>query len=252
MRTFVRQKQHPLWCGGLVLACAVAVGSSSGCSDDDGDGSGNEDGDDGAEVNNLSFFVSSSTQEGDLGGLAGADQICQSLAAEVGAGARTWSAYLSAENGGKPIHARDRIGAGPWRNALDVMIAADLTELHTLTGDAELFVTETGEKVNGQWNSSNGQGGSPPNEHDIMTGTDSAGMLLVAPDEVSTCDDWTSNTVTPGPQVGHTDGMGPMMDTSMPRYTSWNGGHPTAGCSAADLAMTGSTGRIYCFASDSP
>lgn len=129
------------------------------------------------------------------------------------------------------------------------MLAADLEELHALTGDPDLFVTETGEKVNGQWNGSNGQDGSPVNEHDIVTGSDSQGMLIVGPDQ-TTCDDWTSSSVTPGPQVGHTDGMGPGMDTSAPRYTSWNGGHATQGCSAADLAMTGSTGRLYCFAAD--
>jgi hypothetical protein len=254
MLALARLIQHPVCRGGLALVCAVAVGSSWGCGDDEEDGSGDENGDtngdDGAEENRLSFFVSSTTQDGNLGGVEGADQICQTLATEVGAGDRTWVAYLSAENGGTPIHARDRIGTGPWWNALDVMLAADLAELHTLIGDADLFVTETGEKVNGQWNGSNGQDGSPPNEHDIMTGSDANGMLLIVADETTTCDDWTSNTLTPGPQVGHTDGMGPMMDTSEPRYTSWNGGHATLGCSAADLAMTGSTGRIYCFAAD--
>ncbi len=241
MLTFSRQIQHLVRRGSLALACVVAAGPLSSCSDDEGDGD--------EEGSSLSFFVTSSTQDGDLGGLAGADQICQSLAAGVGAGSKTWRAYLSAANDGAPIHARDRIGTGPWFNALDVMLAADLTQLHGLTGDADLFVTETGDKVNGQWNGSNGQDGAAANEHDIMTGSDSQGELLMS-DEATSCDDWTSNTLTPGPQVGHTDGMGPMMDTSEPRYTSWNGGHATRGCSAADLAMTGSTGRLYCFATD--
>ncbi len=256
MLTFARQIQHLVWRGSLVLACVVAAGSLSSCSDDDGDGDTGDQGggdqgggDEGEGGDSLSFFVTSSTQDGDLGGLAGADEICQTLAADVGAGGKTWGAYLSAENDGAPTHARDRIGTGPWFNALDVMLAADLTELHALTGDPELFVTETGDKVNGQWNSSNGQDGSPANEHDIVTGSDSQGMLLIS-DETTTCDDWTSSTLTPGPQVGHTDGMGPGMDTSLPRYTSWNGGHGTGGCSSADLAMTGSTGRLYCFAID--
>jgi hypothetical protein len=244
MLTFARQVQRLVRRGSLALACVVVAGSLSSCSDDDGDAD-----EDGGSLSSLSFFVTSSTQDGDLGGLAGADEICQSLAADVEAGSRTWRAYLSAANGGTPIHARDRIGTGPWFNALDVMVAADLTALHGLSGDPDLFVTETGDKVNGQWNGSNGQGGLPANEHDIMTGTDSQGMLLIS-DEATTCDDWTSNALTPGPQVGHTDGMGPMMNTSEPRYTSWNGGHATRGCSAADLAMTGSTGRIYCFAAD--
>jgi hypothetical protein len=141
-----------------LFACAIAAGSLVACSDDDGsgdaddgagdgagdDGADGDDGDDGAGASTLGFFVTSSTQDGNLGGLDGADAICQSLADDVGAGDRTWRAYLSAENGGAPIHARDRIGTGPWFTALDVMLAADLEELHSLTGDPDLFVTESG------------------------------------------------------------------------------------------------------------
>lgn len=250
MLTLAQHIPHFVWRGGLVLACAVTLGFAPGCSDDDDDPSEEEDNPNGEEEESLSFFVTSSTHDGNLGGLAGADEICQDLAGDVGAGDRTWRAYLSAANDGAPIHARDRIGTGPWINALDVELAADLDELHGLIGDPELFVTETGEKVNGQWNSSNGQNGAPVNEHDIVTGSDSQGMLLLVEGETTTCEDWTSNTATPGPQVGHTDGMGPGMDTSQPRFTSWNGGHAARGCSAADLGMTGSTGRFYCFAAD--
>jgi len=48
--------------------------------------------------NPMSFFVTSagSGRGADLGGLAGADRICQSLAQAAGAGGRTWRAYLSA------------------------------------------------------------------------------------------------------------------------------------------------------------
>jgi hypothetical protein len=71
----------------------------------------------------MSFFITS-VGKGDganLGGLAGADAHCNTLAQASGAqlvAGRTWRAYLSAtDTGGKPIHARDRIGAGPWHNA---------------------------------------------------------------------------------------------------------------------------------------
>jgi hypothetical protein len=49
-----------------------------------------------------------------LGGIAGADRICQTLAAAAGGGGKTWHAYLSARGrGGQPaVNARDRIGAG--------------------------------------------------------------------------------------------------------------------------------------------
>jgi hypothetical protein len=242
------QQMAPM--GRAIVACAALGCTFLACSDSDDDS--NEDST--TEANqpgaDLSFFVTSSTQDGNLGGLAGADATCERLATAVGAGDKTWRAYLSAENGGTPIHARERIGTGPWMNAMGMMIAANLTALHapTLVGNADLFITEEGEKVNGQWNSSNGMNGAPVNEHDIMTGSDSSGMLIMT--GTTTCADWTSNTLTPGPQVGHTDGMGPGMDATMPNFTSWNGGHAAAGCSAADLAARGGAGRFYCFAAN--
>lgn len=244
MSKFTLSIQHVAPFRHAIIACAALGCSFLACSDSDDEA--NEDST--TEANqpgaDLSFFVTSTTQDGNLGGLAGADAICDQLATAVGAGDKTWRAYLSAENGGTAINARDRIGAGPWMNANGMMIAANLTALHapTLVGDANLFVTETGAKVNGQWNS------APVNEHDIITGSDSNGMLIMT--STTTCADWTSNTLTPGPQVGHTDGMGPGMNTTMPNFTSWNGGHAAAGCSAADLAARGGSGRFYCFAAN--
>jgi hypothetical protein len=225
--------------GVAVLASLVAAFSVfSACSEDEDE-----------EGSDMSFFVTSTTQDGNLGGLSGADTICQNLASAAGAGDKTWRAYLSAANNGSPIHAKDRIGTGPWYNAAGALVAQDLTALHQLTGNADLFVTERGEKINGQWN------GVAPNQHDIMTGSDSTGTLIMTMNAMNmpvqtTCNDWTSNTLTPGPQVGHTDGMGPMMNTSMPNFTSWNGGHASRGCSTTDLAGSGGAGRIYCFATN--
>ncbi len=219
------------------FACVAALCLLPACGEDDdpaGGGSGDDDSD-------LSFFVTSTTHDGNLGGLAGADAECDELATAVGAGNKTWRAYLSAENDGTPIHAKDRIGDGPWVNAAGVTLANNLTELHALDGNADLFIDERGEKINGQWN------GVAPNEHDIMTGSNTAGELLMG-DMNSTCEDWTSNTLTVGPQVGHTDGLGPNMQMMRPQHTSWNGGHGARGCSAELLAMSGSTGRLYCFA----
>ena len=66
----------------------------------------------------MSFFVTSvgSGKGADLGGLAGADQHCQTLAAAAGAGNKTWHAYLSTQ-GPNAVNARDRIGQGPWDNS---------------------------------------------------------------------------------------------------------------------------------------
>jgi hypothetical protein len=222
-----------------VFACSVALCSFAACSEDDAS-------DEPANTSDVTFFVTSTTHDGNLGGLEGADQICDDLATAVGSGNRTWRAYLSAENGGDPIHARDRIGNGPWENAAGDVLAEDIDALHapTMVGNAQLFINEKRERINGQWNA------AEVNEHDIMTGSGPDGRLLMVPDMSTTCADWTSNSMMPGPQVGHTDGMGPGMDTSMERYTSWNGGHPARGCSTEMLAPSGSTGRFYCFAAD--
>src|SRR6266850_1028539 len=84
---------------------------------------------------NISFFITSagSGNGANLGGLAGADAICQRLAASVGAGNKTWRAYLSTSAvGGQPaVNARDRIGRGPWQNAKGVVVAQNVDDLHS-------------------------------------------------------------------------------------------------------------------------
>ena len=189
----------------------------------------------------MTFFVSSTTSvTGNLGGLAGADARCQQLATAAGQGSRTWRAYLSAErdaaNNNQPTHARDRIGAGPWRNANNVVIANNVAELHARTGDATLFLDERGGRINGQWT------GSPsPVEHDILTGSNADGTVAAG----LTCSDWTSASDTLSAQVGHSDGMGPNQSTAG-ALASWNSAHANQNC--ANTAPRGGAGRIYCFA----
>ena len=69
----------------------------------------------------MSFLLTSAGpgNGADLGGLEGADAHCQSLAESVGAGGRTWRAYLSTSD----VDSRDRIGDGPWYNSRGVEIA---------------------------------------------------------------------------------------------------------------------------------
>ena len=189
----------------------------------------------------MSFFVSSTgSPTGNLGGLEGADQRCQDLADAVGAGAKTWHAYLSVEKGpdDQPIHAKDRIGQGPWYNADLVLIAGDLAELHTRDGDPSLFLDENGEMVPGQW-----VGSPTPNEHDILTGTNKDGTVTPG----KTCADWTSEDPSVFAQVGHSDGLGPMGNDAE-QYRSWNSVHENGGCH--DTAPKGGAGRVYCFAVD--
>jgi len=193
------------------------------------------------QTNTLSFFVTSATNTtGNLGGLRGADALCQSLATAVGAGAKTWRAYLSvehdADNANNPTNARSRIGAGPWVNAAGVTVAANVNDLHARRGDASVFVDERGQRINGQWT------GSPaPVQHDILTGSFADGSLMAG----FTCSDWTSASSTIAAQVGHSDGFGPNQDTSG-SLSSWNSAHASASC--ADTAPRGGAGRVYCFA----
>ena len=194
-----------------------------------------------SSTSTLSFFVTSTTNAtGNLGGLRGADALCQGLATSVSAGEKTWRAYLSVErdpdNGNNPTNARTRIGTGPWVNAAGVTVAANVNDLHARRGDAAVFVDERGQRINGQWT------GSPsPVQHDLLTGSSADGSLMPG----LTCSDWTSSSASVAAQVGHSDGLGPNQDTSG-SLSSWNSAHASASC--ADTAPRGGSGRIYCFA----
>jgi hypothetical protein len=193
-----------------------------------------------AQQNNMSFFVTSAGlgKGGDLGGLAGADAKCQSLAQAAGAGNKTWHAYLSTQGAGG-VNAKDRIGKGPWTNAKGVVIASNLEELHSLTHkiNKTTALTEKGEIVNGR--------GDTPNEHDMLTGTQQNGTAVSGTDD-ATCSNWTSSADGQGGAVvGHTDLIG---NTQGPNF--WNFSHKTPGCAPANLQRVGGAGRFYCFATN--
>ena len=190
----------------------------------------------------MSFFVTSHGpgKGADLGGLAGADKHCQDLAASVGAGGKTWHAYLSTQGAGA-VNARDRIGKGPWANAKGIVIAASVEDLHSannkLTKQNDL--SEKGEIINGR--------GDKPNRHDILTGSTPDGKAF-PPDKDMTCKNWTSSTQGSA-MVGHNDRIGLRDDEAS---HSWNSSHhsrgPDGGCSQKDLQSTGGDGLLYCFA----
>lgn len=192
-----------------------------------------------APVPDFSFFVTSEGSEsgGNLGSVADADRHCQSLAAAVGAGQKTWRAYLSTTFEGRPaLHARDRIGSGPWVNVNGVRIAENVTELHSENNNLtkETALTEKGEVVNGV--------GDTPNRHDILTGSNPDGTAATG-DTDTTCQNWTSSRDGDSAVVGHHDRMG--RDDGL---SSWNSAHPTQGCSQQALESTGGAGLFYCFA----
>jgi len=223
-----------VFCAAALLVSASAFGQAK---DGKGDGKGKAP----AAPAPMSFFVTSagSGKGADLGGLAGADQLCQMRAASVGRGSSTWHAYLSTQGAGA-VNARDRIGTGPWANAKGQVIAANVAELHGDTLEIARLgnritktsaLNEKGEVMNGV--------GDTPNEHDILTGSQPDGRAYTdAADH--TCSNWTSSG-TGTAQLGHFDRMGG-------GNASWNSVHPSQGCSQQNLVATGGAGKLYCFA----
>ena len=196
-----------------------------------------------ASSTGLGFFVSStgSGRGADLGGLAGADRLCTSLATAAGAGGRTWRAYLStqpAPGSETAVNARDRIGTGPWRNAKGVVVANNVTELHGANNlTKQTALTEKGDVVNGR--------GDTPNMHDILTGSQPDGTAIAGSVD-TTCGNWTKSGEGAA-MVGHHDRTG--LDESAPAK-SWNSSHQSRGCSYDALKSTGGDARIYCFAAN--
>ncbi|HVV63516.1 MAG TPA: lectin [Pseudolabrys sp.] len=195
-----------------------------------------------AQQANMSFFVTSvgAGKGADLGGLAGADRHCQSLAQAAGAGGKTWHAYLSTQGAGA-VNARDRIGNGPWQNAKGEVIAASVDDLHSANNKLtkQTALSEKGSVTNGR--------GDTPNRHDILTGSQPDGRAFPA-DKDMTCKNYTSSTQG-AVMLGHADRQG-LRDDEPSR--SWNSSHPSrgpdGGCSQADLRSTGGDGLLYCFA----
>jgi len=222
----------------IVLSAAILLAGASTAFGQAKDGKGK------AAPQPMSFFVTSTGggKGADLGGLAGADQHCQMLAAAVGRGSSTWHAYLStqAANGQPAVNARDRIGNGPWYNAKGQQIAANVGELHGDTLDQARLgnrinkittVDEKGEMQKGV--------GDTPNEHDILTGSQPDGRAYTdAADH--TCKNWTSSSDGTA-QLGHLDRLGG-------GNASWNSVHASQGCSQPQLVATGGAGKLYCFA----
>ena len=197
----------------------------------------------------MGFFITSagSGNGGNLGGLAGADAHCQKLAAAAGAGSRSWRAYLSTSyvppNATSAVHARDRIGKGPWFNAKGVLVASDVTQLHgTNNLNKQTALTEKGGVVNGR--------GDTPNMHDILTGSRPDGTAWPAfPGQPNlSCGEWTREA-NAFAAVGHHDRLQntPVTD---PWAESWNSSHLTVSCSKEDLPKSGGAGLFYCFAAD--
>jgi len=197
----------------------------------------------------MSFFITSvgGGDGANFGGIEGADEHCQDLASDVGADNKTWRAYLSTtgryypknpENNAASVHARDRIGTGPWFNAKGVLIARDVEHLHSGNNiNKQTGLSEKGTEINGR--------GDKPNKHDILTGSRADGTAF-SPHMNYTCGNWTRNEEGAA-AVGHHDLTGPMPDNWA---SSWNFAHFSRGCSQKALESSGGSGLLYCFAID--
>lgn len=179
----------------------------------------------------MSFFVTSqgSGDGGNLGGLEGADAICQNLAESVDQGHLTWRAYLSTQ-GENAVNARDRIGPGPWFNANGYRVGADPDNVHSLQHriTAQTALDERGRVIPGSF--------AVPNRHDTLTGSTADGMAYPANGDM-TCNNWTSNSDENNKaRVGHHD------------FAAWASTHDSIGCSQDALVATGGDGLFYCFA----
>lgn len=204
-----------------------------------------------AFAQDLSFFITSRGM-GDgakLGSLAAADAHCQRLAEAVGAGDRTWAAYLSTQ-GPNAVNARDRIGSGPWYNAKGVMIAANVEDLlkDGVNINHETALDEHGEMIPYVHLNADGTAIAPENQpvpvqHDILTGTQPDGTAY-PPGEDRTCNNWMSNGEGSA-MLGHHDRR-----SLQPGLSPWSAAHASRGCSQENLVSTGGAGRLYCFAKD--
>jgi hypothetical protein len=243
-------------------------GSPDGAPAETGGGSG------GPDTSNFSFFVISQRAltvlsgkpegfGGDLrfgkpDGLSGADELCR-RAAEMGrpgAGSKTWRALLSVASGsgGMPVHARDRVGQGPWYDRNGRLLAMNLEGLFAgdrPMGDAQLINDMTNER--GEPNHRVGVNGYNPSQlfdnHDTLTGSNAQGRLQAG----GTCNDWTAAS-----------GGRPMIGHSWPRSANsgrhWVSDHSAPGCtpgvdrtvggsgSGGCVGCSGGYGGFYCFA----
>lgn len=226
-------------------------------------------------------------ETGDGAGLRGADKICKAIAelGMPGAGAKDWRAFLSTVKGGPnggPVHARTRIGNGPWYDAAGRVVSMTLESLigTNRPGGADQAIrddlpNEFGIPNHGA-DAPGCSGGDCPDNHQTLTGTNCLGELYMGggsvggqneitsdcskftppnnpvPNAEYTCNDWTSKEAGGKPWCGH----------SWPRQgsgLSWMSAARDGGCapcarladaggvSEACVGSAGGYGGFYCF-----
>lgn len=182
---------------------------------------------------------------GDLGGLAGADEICTRIAESSmpGSGAKIWRAFLSTTT----EDAIDRVGEGPWYDRTGRLIAENIEGLLNERPDGDPTIVDDLPNETGVPNRA-GTGTGDDDNHDTITGSDTEGRW----DGGSTCEDWTSAEGSDGPRIGHSWPAG--------SGEHWIEAHTAPGCepsvnlvqmgggSGNGIGNGGGYGGFYCFA----
>lgn len=223
---------------------------------------------------------------GKLGGLTGADKICQEIAetsAPCHKGTVVWHAFLSTSS----ENAKDRIGKGPWYDRKGRTLAMNMTDLlQERPKGADSAIVNDFPNENGVPNH-NPDGTGDVDNHEILTGTGTDGKVYTqsassgggglpggipgfatstscGPNneetwdvDRATCWGWTTNEEKGCPRVGHS---WPRQGSGVGWISVWNeGGCAPGGVLTDDVAMggldgtrrvgsAGGYGGFYCFA----
>ncbi len=210
---------------------------------------------------------------GDLGGITGADAICQRVAERSSACQtnKIWHAFLSTST----VNAKDRIGKGPWYDRLGRLLATNMTNLLTErpTG-ADVAIVNDFPNEDGVPNHS--PNGTQVDNHEILTGTGTdgnaykqqttsatfpGGATSCGPQnqetwgaDAATCWGWTTKLAKGCPRVGHS---WPRVGSGVGWISVWNEGGCAPGGSLAEtggldgtrrVGSAGGYGGFYCFA----
>lgn len=260
--------------GGTSSDAGQTGGGTAGSGGSSGDGGSGGSAIDPTTLDKFSFFVTSmvamrrlsGSQDGFGGdlrygtddGLTGADKICTEIAetSMPGSGAKRWRAFLSTVEG--PVHAKDRIGGGPWYDRLGRVVAMNLEDLiNERPVGADEAIKDDLPNEDGVPNHRPDPNAPPDDNHHMLTGSNANGELY---GPTSTCLDWTSssrnNQMTGRPRIG--------FSWPIQNRVHWISGQDEGGCGAGVTGVGtvnggsdpsnpivgsgGGYGGIYCFA----